>query len=329
MLPPPSFTRRRRICICTVWLILVRCPRYLLRTSNRGPGGEVAVDLALTAIGLAITALVAFVAYRQQRPSQRLAERQLQELMPLKVILNDSEADEIVWVLPWGKKKIKYFADFEVSLINPNDKTVHDVFVIVEMSNLLYPADFPRRGDNATKLHKIEAVADPISGKELTRVTYRIDSIHPHVQISLRDFIILGSSSIVKNSVPVTFKDGVSARVKYSFDFGYHVKISVMGQDIDATCREIGILSYDLKDDIVQGLFKSEATLASLSANIGTARAAQSAWLLVVKKPAPAPPWVPTEYKRRFGVARLSDAERYKGSRFPDIGYLPVRVTHS
>jgi hypothetical protein len=216
--------------------------------------------------------------------------------------------------------------DLEIQVRNTGTKTLEDVFIVLEISSSLYPSEGLRKVDGAARLLKVEHVADPIDGKEMTRVTYRVDSIHPQVTMVMKDFLLLRNSSRIRSDVPVTTKDGGRGKVRWEAIIGYELVVTVMARDIPAIRRDLQLFSFDLNDPLVADVSQAENALARLR-ELGSTGTPVSATLFVLRRPEYPAKGVPVELERLVARCRLDKAERWDVSYFSELGYLPITVT--
>lgn len=280
------------------------------------------METVFTALGVLVAAIAAFFVYRQARPAQKLAERALARGPKLEISVNRSRAQETIWVVPW-KKGRRCIVDLEITVRNNGEDTLRDVLVIVETTAEIYVSEISRQAHGGAKLLKLNQAAENIPGGPYVQVMYTAEMIHPGVNLAFHDFLIFSGSSRVRSKLPVTFADGVSATVAYSFVYGYPLKVSATARDVPAVQLEMGLHTFDLTDPMVARILDPSSEIEDEDGvDIG---GEHTAHVLVVDKPEFPARDLPKEVARKFMRARLSAARSYPALRIPNVGYVRLK----
>jgi hypothetical protein len=294
--------------------------------------GRNLVELYLTIAGVVLAFItlvaglwVARVAYRQAKPSQSVAQRELGSGPKMHMSFNGTEHPCFAWIVPWDAD-IKYLVDFEIRIANTGDKSLDDVFVILEVSSDLYPDDFPRKFDNSAKVLEAECVSDPIDGTQKTKVIYKVNTVAPDTGNSFQDFFLVGGTSRFKIETPVTTKDGINATVVTELLVGFKIDIAVVARDVPPIKRTLQALFLKPDDVLLQHLYKDDKFADEI---IDLARAGgefQEAVVLTIDQPQHPHPAFPEELASKFARVRLADAKRCSATYFSAAGFLPVTL---
>jgi hypothetical protein len=277
------------------------------------------MELIIAALGVLVAGIAALALYRQSRPAQKLAERELSRRPGLEIFVNGSRARETIWVLPW-KKGRRCIVDLEITVRNSGDTTLQDVLVILETTAEIYASEISRRPDSGARLLKLEQAAGDIPGGPYVRVMYTAEMVHPGVSLAFHDFLILSGSSRIRSKIPVTFADGVNATVTYSFVYGYPLKVSATARNVPAVKLETGLHTFDPTDPMVIKVLNPSSEEKEEGAL--DLRGYHTAHVLVVDKPEYPAKDLPREVARKFMRARLNGARRYPALHVPDVGYV-------
>lgn len=283
------------------------------------------MEMLIGAIGVVIAIVFGGVAYWQNRPSQRLAKKALGTLPPLAVRINGSAASNMVWILPF-EDQLVFLVDLEIGIFNTSDVSIDDVTVIMEIPTLPYAPDMERAHNAAAAVTKMERAFDPVRGSEVTRVYYKVPSVHPQVGVKIQDQMFLPFSSRINSTVDAVTADKVPVSVDCTYVFGWQISLFVSARDRTPVGHVCTISSLPPDDELVENIDKPNSVFAILAKN---------KWFESNKEPQPATVLWPgsivllgsNDDGMTMKQVILDEATRLDCTYFPGVGYLPVKVT--
>ncbi|QLH72829.1 esterase/lipase family protein [Rhodopseudomonas palustris] len=146
-------------------------------------------------------------------------------------IFDQPTTNDFYFVLPFDGATA-----FSIPLVfcihSSSPKSIKNVFMTLEMLNFFYQAQVGRTFDRLAEAREIRMVTDRGDKEGIARVSYKIPSLPPHTQFTIRDYIFAKRSTVYSGTHPVTFKDGVSARLETAMTFSIPVTITLDGEDI-------------------------------------------------------------------------------------------------
>ncbi len=200
----------------------------------------------------------------------------------VSVTVLDEDAKLITYVFdraPTDKDVV--ITELVVAIACVGPKTVNDIAVSIECSEMIMPADLPIKVEGDQSVIQVGRVSYQESNTKKTRVTYKIPALNPKLAIPIHDLLVWRGLSRQKMDVPLELSDG-NVNLGVELVFGFDLKVSVTARDLEPSEFNLTIFGFEKDDPYLVALNDPGKVIEVVEENIKDFKEAEDSFMIFV-----------------------------------------------